>query len=107
MLQAGQAAPAVVLPDADNNQALVGGPNEYQTYQQMRLAKQARERFVAGCEGVMEPLAEAIRARLIELVDQSTSTKEISATTAPARCLAVRVTDLVFVRRSDTRIICM
>ena len=44
---------------------------------QMRLAKQARERFVAGCEGVMEPLAEAIRARLIELVDQSTSTKEM------------------------------
>ena len=41
------------------------------------LAKQARERFVAGCEGVMEPLAEAIRARLIELVDQSTSTKEM------------------------------
>jgi len=29
-----------VLPDAANNQAYVGGPKQYQTYQQLRLAKQ-------------------------------------------------------------------
>jgi hypothetical protein len=29
-----------VLPDVKNNQAYVGGPAEYQAYQQLRLAKQ-------------------------------------------------------------------
>jgi hypothetical protein len=29
-----------VLPDAKNNQAYVGGPKQYQTYQQLRLARQ-------------------------------------------------------------------
>jgi len=29
-----------VLPDRANNQAFVGGPKQYQTYQQLRLAKQ-------------------------------------------------------------------
>lgn len=29
-----------VLPDVANNQAYVGGPSQYQTYQQLRLAKQ-------------------------------------------------------------------
>ena len=29
-----------VLPDAPNNQAYVGGPKQYQAYQQLRLAKQ-------------------------------------------------------------------
>jgi len=29
-----------VLPDAANNQAYVGGPKQYQTYQQLRLARQ-------------------------------------------------------------------
>jgi hypothetical protein len=29
-----------VFPDAANNQAYVGGPNQYQTYKQLRLANQ-------------------------------------------------------------------
>jgi hypothetical protein len=29
-----------ILPDAKNNQAFVGGPKQYQSYQQLRLAKQ-------------------------------------------------------------------
>lgn len=29
-----------VLPDAKNNQAFVGGPKQYQAYQQLRLARQ-------------------------------------------------------------------
>ena len=29
-----------VLPDKKNNQAYVGGPKQYQTYQQLRLARQ-------------------------------------------------------------------
>jgi hypothetical protein len=29
-----------VLPDAKNKQAFVGGPKQYQSYQQLRLAKQ-------------------------------------------------------------------
>lgn len=29
-----------VLPDAANNQAFVGGPKQYQAYQQLRLARQ-------------------------------------------------------------------
>src|SRR3977135_1007837 len=29
-----------VFPDAANNQAYVGGPNQYQTYKQLRLEKQ-------------------------------------------------------------------
>lgn len=41
------------------------------------LARQARERFVAHAEGVLAPLAEAIRTRLIELVDASSSTREM------------------------------
>ena len=39
-----------VLPDAPNNQALVGGPNEYQTYQQMRLAKQISNNNLAAAQ---------------------------------------------------------
>ena len=46
-LPAGQVTPITyngkgyyVLPDAAKNQAYVGGPAEYQTYQQLRLAKQ-------------------------------------------------------------------
>jgi len=39
-----------VLPDADNNQALVGGPNEYQTYQQMRLAKRISDNNLAAAQ---------------------------------------------------------
>lgn len=41
------------------------------------LARKAREQFVTQIEGVMEPMAEGIRVRLIELVDQSTSTREM------------------------------
>jgi hypothetical protein len=37
-----------VLPDAPNNQAYVGGPNEYQVYQQMRVAKQISDNNLAG-----------------------------------------------------------
>ncbi|WP_295407029.1 hypothetical protein [uncultured Thiocystis sp.] len=29
-----------VLPDAKNNQAFIGGPKQYQSYQQLRLSKQ-------------------------------------------------------------------
>jgi hypothetical protein len=29
-----------ILPDAKNNQAFVGGPKQYQSYQQLRLARQ-------------------------------------------------------------------
>ena len=39
-----------VLPDVANNQALVGGPNEYQTYQQMRLAKQISNNNLAAAQ---------------------------------------------------------
>lgn len=42
-----------------------------------QLARQAREHFLAQTQAVMAPMAEAIRARLIELVDQSSSTKEM------------------------------
>ena len=41
------------------------------------LGRKAREVFISQAEGVMEPMAEAVRARLIELVDQSASTKEM------------------------------
>lgn len=40
------------------------------------LARQAREHFVGQLEGVLAPLSDAIRARLIELVDGSTSTRD-------------------------------
>ena len=39
-----------VLPDATNNQALVGGPNEYQVFQQMRLAKQISNNNLAAAQ---------------------------------------------------------
>ena len=41
------------------------------------LGRKAREVFISQAEGVMGPLAEAVRAKLIELVDQSASTKEM------------------------------
>ncbi|MGE0496284.1 MAG: DUF1631 family protein [Ramlibacter sp.] len=41
------------------------------------VARQARERFIAYAEPVMGPMSEAIRARLIESVDQSASTREM------------------------------
>ncbi len=41
------------------------------------LGRKAREVFIAHAEGVMAPLADALRAKLIELVDQSASTKEM------------------------------
>ncbi|MBX3653865.1 MAG: DUF1631 domain-containing protein [Ramlibacter sp.] len=44
---------------------------------QPAIARQARERFIAYAEPVMAPMADAIRARLIESVDQSTSTREM------------------------------
>ena len=39
-----------VLPDAPNNQAYVGGPNEYQVYQQMRVAKQISDSNLAAAQ---------------------------------------------------------
>jgi hypothetical protein len=39
-----------VLPDAKNNQAYVGGPNEYQAYQQLRLAKQMSDNNLAAAQ---------------------------------------------------------
>lgn len=39
-----------VLPDAPNNQAYVGGPNEYQVYQQMRVAKQISDNNLAAAQ---------------------------------------------------------
>ncbi len=41
------------------------------------LGRKAREVFIAQAEGVMGPMADALRAKLIELVDQSASTKEM------------------------------
>jgi hypothetical protein len=41
------------------------------------LARQAREQFVAYVEGALPPLSDAIRMRLIELVDGSTSTRDM------------------------------
>lgn len=41
------------------------------------LSRKAREHFVTHAEGVMAPLAEAIGARMIELVDASPSTREM------------------------------
>ncbi len=41
------------------------------------LGRKAREVFISHAEGVMVPMADAVRAKLIELVDQSTSTKEM------------------------------
>ncbi|MGE0330868.1 MAG: DUF1631 family protein [Ramlibacter sp.] len=41
------------------------------------LGRKAREVFISQAEGVMGPMAEALRAKLIELVDQSASTKEM------------------------------
>jgi hypothetical protein len=39
-----------VLPDAANGQALIGGPNEYQTFQQMRLARQISNNNLAAAQ---------------------------------------------------------
>ncbi|MFC5496739.1 DUF1631 domain-containing protein [Caenimonas terrae] len=41
------------------------------------LARQAREQFVAYVEGVLTPLSDAIRLKLIELVDTGTSTRDM------------------------------
>lgn len=41
------------------------------------LGRKAREVFISQAEGVMGPMADALRAKLIELVDQSASTKEM------------------------------
>lgn len=41
------------------------------------LARQAREQFVAAAEGALPPLSDAIRNRLIELVDAAASTREM------------------------------
>ena len=42
-----------------------------------QIARQAREQFVARAEAVLAPLVEAIRARLVELVDTSASSREM------------------------------
>ena len=39
-----------VLPDLKNNQAYVGGPAEYQTYRQLRLAKQISDDNLAAAQ---------------------------------------------------------
>jgi len=41
-----------------------------------KLARQAREHFVAQLEGVLQPLSDAIRLRLIELVDGAVSSRD-------------------------------
>ena len=41
------------------------------------LARRAREQFVAEAEQVLAPLSDAIRARLSELIDSSTSTRDM------------------------------
>ena len=43
---------------------------------QAAIARKAREHFVSQLEGVLQPLAEAIRARLGELVDGATSSRD-------------------------------
>ena len=40
-------------------------------------ARQARDQFVASLEGVLQPMSDAIRQRLIELVDSAESTREM------------------------------
>ena len=40
----------LALADAPNNQAYVGGPNEYQVYQQMRVAKQISDNNLAAAQ---------------------------------------------------------
>ncbi|WP_427914285.1 DUF1631 family protein [Ramlibacter sp. MMS24-I3-19] len=47
-----------------------------QTPPSVPLARQAREHFVSQLEGVLQPLSEAIRTRLIEVVDQPGSSRE-------------------------------
>ncbi|MGZ5181327.1 MAG: DUF1631 domain-containing protein [Ramlibacter sp.] len=47
-----------------------------QTPQSVPLARQAREHFVGQLEGVLQPLSDGIRARLIEQVDGATSTRD-------------------------------
>lgn len=39
-----------VLPDAKNNQAFVGGPAQYQSYQQLRLAQQLSNQNLEAAE---------------------------------------------------------
>jgi hypothetical protein len=43
-----------VYPDAANNRALVGGPNQYQSYQQYRLAKQLSAERLATAEAYQD-----------------------------------------------------
>jgi hypothetical protein len=42
--------PYYILPDADNNQAYVGGPAEYQSYEKLRLAKKISEDNLAAAQ---------------------------------------------------------
>ena len=39
-----------VLPDAKNNQAYVGGPKQYQAYQQLRIAKHLSDQNLAAAQ---------------------------------------------------------
>ena len=39
-----------ILPDAENNRAYVGGPDEYKTYQQLRLQKQISDDNLAAAQ---------------------------------------------------------
>ncbi len=43
---------------------------------QAAIARKAREHFVGQLEGVLQPLSEAIRGRLVELVDGATSSRD-------------------------------
>jgi hypothetical protein len=43
-----------VFPDAANNRALVGGPQQYQSYQQYRLAKQLSEERLATAQAYQD-----------------------------------------------------
>ena len=43
---------------------------------QAAIARKAREHFVGQLEGVLQPLSEAIRGRLVELADGATSTRD-------------------------------
>ncbi len=43
----------------------------------VQIARQAREQFVARAEGALAPMVQAIRARLVELVDSSPSSREM------------------------------
>jgi hypothetical protein len=42
--------PYYILPDAENNQAYVGGPAEYQAYEKLRIAKKISEDNLAAAQ---------------------------------------------------------